>query len=229
MAEERIRLGVVERTRLGSRESRRLRRQGLIPGVLYGRGRTPQAIAVAERELRAALSGPHGLHAILNVVVDGQKTPRASVLKDFQRDPVRGHIIHIDLQEVRLDRPIHATVAVELVGDCPGVRAGGVLTQVVREVNVEALPLAVPDRLSLDLSGLEVGGFLRVADLAVPEGVRILDDPDTILASVAAPRRPVEVAAEVPEVEAAAEAAEEAAPVPGEEAAGEAGAAEAEE
>lgn len=206
MAGERVRLQVQERVKLGSRESRRLRRQGLIPGVLYGRGRKPRPIVVPERELRAALSGTHGLHAILDVVVDGQKTAHASVVKDYQRDPLRGHITHVDLQEVRLDQPIHATVTVELVGESPGVKAGGVLTQLVREVTVEALPLAVPDRLTLDLSGVGIGDSLYAADLQVPEGVRVLDDPETILASVVAPRRGVE-AEEVEAVEEAAEAA----------------------
>jgi len=210
---DRVRLQVLERAKLGSRESRRLRRQGLIPGVLYGRGKKSHAIAVPERELRAALSGPHGLHAILDVVLNGQKTAHASVVKDYQRDPLRGHITHVDLQEVRLDRPIHAAVAVELVGESPGVKAGGVLTQLVREVNVEALPLAVPDRLTLDLGGTEIGDSLHAADLQVPEGVKILDDPETILAAIAAPRRVVEaeeaeLAEEAAEAVEAAEAAE---------------------
>ncbi|MER3412036.1 MAG: 50S ribosomal protein L25, partial [Thermoleophilia bacterium] len=192
MAEERVRLTVLQRSKLGSRESRRLRRQGLIPGVLYGRGRKPHAISIRERDLRAALSGPHGLHAILDVVLDGQKTAHPSVVKEVQRDPLRGHVIHVDFQEVRLDQLIHAAVAIELVGDSPGVRAGGVLTQLVREVSVEALPQSVPDALVLDVSRLGVGEFARVSDLEVPEGVKVLDDPETILASVAAPRRPVE-------------------------------------
>jgi large subunit ribosomal protein L25 len=210
VAEDRVRLTVLPRSEVGSREARRLRRRGLIPAVLYGRGRKPQAVAVPERELRAALSGPHGLHAILDVVLEGQKTTHASVVKDFQRDPVRGHVVHVDLQEVRLDRPIQATVAVELAGDAPGVRAGGVLTQLVREVTVEALPQAVPDRLVLDVSRLGVGEAARAGDLQLPDGVRVLDDPETILASVAAPRRPVGVEVEaVAEEETAAEQAVE--------------------
>ncbi len=212
---------MLQRSKLGSRESRRLRRQGLIPGVIYGRGRKPHPIAIPERDLTVALSGAHGLHAILDVVLDGQKTARPSVVKEVQRDPLRGRIVHVDLQEVRLDRPIHASVAVELVGDSPGVRAGGVLTQLVREVSVEALPQSVPDTLVLDVSSLGVGQSARVADLQVPEGVRVLDDPDAILASVAAPRRAVEA----PVVEEAVEVAEASAPPPAEEEeeAGEAG------
>ena len=210
MAGERIRLEVLGRERLGSRESRRLRRQGLIPGVLYGRGKKPHAIAVPEREFRSVLSGPHGLHAILDVVLDGQKTAHSSILKDFQRDPLRGRITHFDLQEVRLDQPIHAQVSVELVGEPPGVKMGGVLTQLIREVTVEALPLEVPDRIELDIGALEIGDSLRVSDLAAPEAVTLLDDPDTVLATVAAPRRVIEVEEVVEEGVEAVEAAPEA-------------------
>src|SRR5216117_2569431 len=124
MAGERVKLQVKERERRGSAEARRLRREGLIPGVLYGNGQQSYAIAIPERELRRVLTGAGGLHAILDVVLEGQKTTHASILKDYQQDPIRGHISHFDLQEVRLDQPIHATVSVELVGgeDAPGVR-----------------------------------------------------------------------------------------------------------
>ncbi len=211
VAGERVKLEVRERETPGSRASARLRRTGVIPGVLYGRGKKPHAIAVDERVLRGVLSGPHGRHAILDVVLEGQKTTHASILKDFQVDPIRGRITHFDLHEVRLDQTITAQVAIELVGESPGVKLGGVLSALVREVSVEALPLEVPDRLELDIGETEIGATLRVADLRAPEGVRILDDPDTVVVSVAAPRA-VEVEEEVEGVEegeAAAEGAEE--------------------
>ena len=184
---------------MGTTSAMRLRREGFIPGVIYGRGKKPHAIAVPERELRAALSGPHGRHAILDVTLSGQKTSHASILKDFQVDPIRGRITHFDLHEVRLDQPITAQVAIELVGESPGVKAGGVLSALVREVSVEALPLEIPDRVELDISGAEIGTTLRVADLVAPEGSKLLDDPDTVVVTVAAPR--VEVEEEVPEEE----------------------------
>jgi large subunit ribosomal protein L25 len=195
VAGERVKLEVRERESRGSRDARRLRRQGLIPGVLYGRGKTPHAICVPERELRRALTGSHGLHAILDVTLDGQKSTHASILKDFQQDPLRGRITHIDLFEVRLDQPIQAQVVVELVGgeEAPGIKEGGVLSQVNREVNVEALPLEMPDRLELDVSGMAIGDTLRVTDLRVPEGATLLDDPEeTVLATVTMPTRVVE-------------------------------------
>src|SRR5438067_12334381 len=106
MAGERVKLQVRERERKGSADARRLRREGLIPGVLYGKGEQPHAICIPERELRRVLTGTSGLHAILDVVLEGQKTTHASILKDFQQDPIRGHISHVDLQEVPLDQPI---------------------------------------------------------------------------------------------------------------------------
>src|SRR6185437_16774117 len=142
MAGERTKLVVTQREGLGSAESRRLRREGIVPGVLYGNGE-PVAICIAERELRRALTGAAGLHSILDVEIDGKGETHASILKEYQVDPVRGGVTHVDLHEVRLDKPIQASVSVQLHGgeDAPGVREGGVLSQPLREVRVEALPL----------------------------------------------------------------------------------------
>ncbi|HYY63176.1 MAG TPA: 50S ribosomal protein L25 [Gaiellaceae bacterium] len=242
MAGERVKLSVREREGRGTGDSRRLRREGLIPGVLYGGGRTPHPICVDERELRRVLTGDHGLHAILDVTLDGQKVSHASILKDYQVDPIRGHLIHIDLQEVRLDQPIQAQVVVELVGDPEGVKEGGVLSQVQREINVEALPLEIPERLELDVSEMAIGDTLRLADLPPREGVTYLDNPEeTVLATVTMPTQIVEPepeeeeleegaelpeGAEVPEGEEAPEGAAEAPAEPEAEAAGEPGTAE---
>jgi len=107
---------------------------------------------------------------------------------------VRGGVTHVDLQEVRLDQTIQASVSVQLHGgdDAPGVREGGVLSQPLREVRVEALPLEVPEHLDLDVSGMEIGGTLRISDLTTPEGVTLLDDPEMVVATVTAPTKVVE-------------------------------------
>jgi large subunit ribosomal protein L25 len=189
MAGERIRLEVQERERRGSRDSRRLRKDGQIPGVLYGRGHEPHAISVHERELRRVLTGGSGLHAILDVVVAGEKSAHSSILKDYQVDPIRGKIEHFDLQEVSLDEAIQTAVVVELVGESAGAKAGGVLSQVTREIRVEALPLEVPERIELDVSAMEIGDALRLSDLPTREGVTFLDDPETVLATVTVPTR----------------------------------------
>jgi large subunit ribosomal protein L25 len=205
MAGERIKLVVAHRDTLGSPESRRLRKQGLIPGVLYGRNE-PISICVQERELRRALTTSAGLHAILDVQVDGKGTSHASIVKDYQVDKIRGHVTHVDLQEVRLDQPIHAAVTVHLIGgeDAPGVREGGVLSQPLRELNVAALPLEVPEHVDVDVTQLEMNGTLRVADVTVPDGVTLLDDPETVVATVTAPTREVAPEEELEGAEAAA-------------------------
>lgn len=223
MSGERFQLEVQEREARGSRESRRLRAQGMIPGVLYGKGQS-RAIAVPERRLRAALTGASGMHAILDIVLEGQKTVHPSILADLQQDPIRGTVSHIDLREVRLDQPIQATLVVQLVGESEGVKSGGVLSLVTRELQVEALPGSIPEHVEVDISALEIGDVLRLEDVPAIEAVTFLDDPhETVVATVSAPRVEVEPVAEVEGEEIEGEAAE------GEEAAAEAGEAPAEE
>ncbi len=189
MSSDRVTLQVAERgpDQVGSRRVRRLRKEGLIPGVLYGKGHA-RAFIVGERELRAALTGPSGLHAIVDVVIEGQTTPHHAVLKEFQRHPIRGTLTHVDFHEVRLDQPIQAVVNVQLVGESPGAKQGGVVQQVTREIRVEALPTAIPEHIEADMSSLEVGSTVRVADLEAIEGVAFLDDPETVLANCSLPR-----------------------------------------
>jgi large subunit ribosomal protein L25 len=214
---DRIRLSVKERgaDTVGSRRVQRLRTQGFIPGVLYGRGHA-RAIAIDERELRAALTGPSGLHAILDVVIDAQTTAHHAVLKDYQQHPIRGTITHVDFHEVRLDQPIQTAVVVQLTGESAGVKEGGVLQLVTRELNVEALPMEIPEHVEVDITEMVIGDTLRLADVSPIAGVAFLDDPDeTVIATVAAPRLQAEL--EALEEEAAAAAAEEAEAVEGEE------------
>src|SRR6476620_4579205 len=171
MSSDRVTLEVSERgdAQLGSRRVRRLRKEGLVPGVLYGKGHA-RAIVVNERSLRTALTGPSGLHAIVDVVIEGQTTPHHAVLKDFKRHPIR------------------ATVSLELVGESPGSKQGGSVQLVSRELQVEALPTGIPEHVELDISGLELGVTLRVEDLSPIEGVTFLDDPQLVLATCTVPR-----------------------------------------
>ena len=150
-------------------------------------------------QLRKALTGDHGLHAILDVVLEGQQKAHHAVVKDYQLDPTRARLLHIDLHEVRLDQAIQTNVVIELVGEAAGQKEGGVLSQINREVRVEALPMEVPDHLELDISAMVIGDSLRITDLRVPEGVTLLDDPETVLATVSPPTKepePEEVEAE---------------------------------
>lgn len=173
-----------------SRATRRLRREGQVPGVLYGLGQDPLSFAADARELRNALAGTG---AVLELDLDGEKT--SAVVKDTQRHPVRGEIIHLDLVRVDLKKAIAAIVHVELVGgdDSPGAKNGGIITQITREVNVEALPNAIPESIPFDVSGVEVNDTIGLDALQMPEGVTLLDETeDVVLVTVTPPT--VEVA-----------------------------------
>jgi large subunit ribosomal protein L25 len=227
---DRLKLEVREREEIGSRRAKRLRAEGLVPGVLYGNGHA-RAIVVPERDLRTAVTGPSGLHAILDVVIEGQKTVHPSILADYQQDPIRGTIAHIDLREVRLDQPIHATVVIQLVGEPAGVKTGGMLSLVTRELHVEALPADVPEHIDVDVTHMEVGDVLRLSDLPRIADVTVLDDMhETVIATVSVPRGFAELEeAEAAEAEAAEAEAAEGEEAEGEEAEGEAASAEAAE
>jgi large subunit ribosomal protein L25 len=208
---DRITLEVKERgaDQLGTRNVKRLRREGMIPGVLYGKAN--KAFIVGERELRVALTGPSGLHAIVDVVIEGTKTPHHAVLKDYQRHPVRGTLTHVDFHEVRLDQPIQATVVVQLIGEAPGAKLGGVVQQVARELRVEALPSAIPEYIDVDLGALELGESLRLQDVETIAGVTFLDPTETVIANCSSPRGLTEAEEAADEAVAAEAAAESAA------------------
>ena len=194
MASQATRLNATLRETTGSRSIRRLRRSGRVPGVLYGGTGEPVAFDVDARELRHAL---HASGAVLEVSLDGETTP--AVLKDTQRHPVRGETMHIDLLRVRLDVAIQATVVLELTGaeDAPGVREGGVLEQIMRELNVEALPTDIPESITFDGSGLEPAATVTIADITAPATVTLLDDPEAVVATITAPRLEVEAEDEI--------------------------------
>jgi large subunit ribosomal protein L25 len=184
-------LDVKSRSAGGSREVRRLRRSGRVPGVLYGGGGDSLSFDADARELRLALARSG---AVLDLSVDGQRATPV-VLKETQRDPVRGETVHIDLLRVRLDEAIHAVVPLELTGadDAPGVKEGGVLEQITRELNVEALPTAIPESIVHDVSEMVIGDTLLLSVVAVPEGVTLLDDlEETVLVTLSPPRLQVE-------------------------------------
>ena len=196
MAATANKLDVTSRSADGSRSARRLRRSGRVPGIVYGGGADPVVIDVDARELRIALAGAG---AVIDLSVDGSK-PTPVVLKDSQRDPVRGQTTHVDLLRVRLDEKIRATVPLELenVDDAPGVKQGGVLEQITRELEVEALPTAIPESVTHDVSAMEIGDTILLSAVRAPEGVVLLDDPEeTVVATLSPPRLQTEVAEEI--------------------------------
>src|SRR5918999_5373470 len=170
----------------GSRTARRLRRSGAVPGVIYGGDGEPSHFSVDARILRNTLAHSG---AILDISIDGGKAAPVLV-KDLQRHPVRGDIMHVDFLRVNMNETIHTTVVLELVGadDAPGVDQGGVLSQETREVNIEALPGDIPDTIVHDVSGMEMNATLTLAAVTAPSGVTLLDDPDeTVIATITPP------------------------------------------
>src|SRR3954470_577471 len=179
-------LSLTARAPEGSRSARRLRRSGEVPGVIYGGDGEPSHFSVDARILRNTLAHSG---AILDVTIDSGKTSPVLV-KDVQRHPVRGDIMHVDLLRVNMNETIQTTVVLELIGadDSPGVSEGGVLSQETREVNIEALPGDIPDVITFDVSGLEMNATLLLSSIPAPNGVTFLDDPEeTVVATITPP------------------------------------------
>ena len=194
MAKDATTLEVTRREIEGSRANRRLRRSGRIPAVIYGGGDECVAISIDARELRHALQASG---AVIELSLDGATTN--AVLKDAQWDPVRGDTWHVDFLRVRMDVAIQSTVTLELTGveEAPGHTEGGVLEQQLRELTIEALPGDIPENVTHDVSKLELNDTVHVSDLTAPSGVTILDDAESVVASMILPRLEVEE----PEVE----------------------------
>jgi large subunit ribosomal protein L25 len=174
------------RTPAGSRATRRLRREGRIPGVLYGGGEDPVAFDVDARELRVALA-QRG--AVLDLALDGQTA--SAVVKEADHHPVRGETVHIDLLRVNLDIVIQATVTLELTGedDAPGVIQGGVMEHVTREITIEALPNEIPETIVHDVSGMQMNDTLYLSAVTPPPGITLVDDlEETVIATLTPPR-----------------------------------------
>jgi large subunit ribosomal protein L25 len=198
MADARTTLNVAPRADFGSRNARRMRREGLVPGVVYSGGSEATAFQVSEREVRNVIA--EGA-ALFDLSIDGAKA-RPVVIKEQQLHPVRGTLRHIDLQEVRLDEAIQAEVLIELEGveDAPGNKAGGVLEHVTREILIEALPTEIPDKITVDVSAMEINDTLQLSAVEAPEGVTfVVEDPDEVTIVTLSPPRVEEAAPEVEE------------------------------
>jgi large subunit ribosomal protein L25 len=173
----------------GTRAAKRLRKSGLIPGVIYGHGKDAVLIAVEPHVLRDALGTSAGMHAVLDVTFEGQKRGHKAIVKELVLDRVKSNVVHVDLQEIRLDETIESTVSVHFEGEAKGVKAGGMLDESTREVTVKGVVTAIPEHLVLDIRELDMNETLKVSDLQVPEGIEVLDDPDEVLCSVLPPRK----------------------------------------
>jgi large subunit ribosomal protein L25 len=198
MASDRATLKAAPRAEFGSRASRRMRRDGVVPGVVYSGGSDAQPFQVSERDVRLVLSAGA---ALFDLEIEGGKSVPV-VIKEQQHHPVRGSLQHLDLMQVNLKEAIQAEVAIELEGvdDAPGVRGGGVLEHVTREVTVEALPAEIPDNICVDVSAMEINDTLSLTAVAAPEGVAfVADDPEEVTIVTVSPPRVEEVEPEVEE------------------------------
>jgi large subunit ribosomal protein L25 len=182
------------RAEVGKNVNRRLRAQGLIPGVLYGARKGAVAVAVSPKDIGAILRSAAGENTLFDIQLDGSR--RKVILKEFQVDPIKSRLLHADFYEVALDQALQVTVHIELTGVPVGVKVeGGVLDFVTRDLEIECLPTDIPDKFVVDVSDLALNKHIRVSDIKAPDKVKVLTDPDVVIAHVVAPRAEEVVAA----------------------------------
>jgi large subunit ribosomal protein L25 len=210
-----LKLQATRRDESGKGAARRARAAGRVPAVLYGRGMDPVSLEVDRREFVTALKTDAGMNVLLDIEFDGTNT--LALTRELQRDPVRGTLLHADFVKVDRTQAIEVEVPVHLVGEAQGTKEGGALENPLFSVHVRTLPGNVPEAVEADVSAMNIGDTLRVADLRVPADVEILNDPEAVVASIAAPITEEELEAmeaeagiemEAPEPEVAEEGAE---------------------
>ena len=195
-------LTIQRREGTGKQAAKRLRRQGVVPAILYG-GAASEPVSVDPKAVLKMIAGHGATTQLLTLKTEGAGGSRLAIIRAMQFDPVSERLLHVDLQEVSADRPITVRVSVHPIGDAVGVRdTKGILNLVLHEVTVSCLPTAIPERIDADVSALAIGDVLTIADLAVPPGVRVLNDPGQAVATVSPPMAEEAVAA--PAVAAAA-------------------------
>jgi large subunit ribosomal protein L25 len=198
----------------GKNANRRLRKSGRIPAVMYGQGKEPVVVSVNPAQLNAILHSETGRNTIFGLSVDGSEQNNAMV-KDYQLDPVQGHLIHADFLQIAMDRLLEVTVNVELVGEAEGVKLdGGIMDIVTRSIDVECLPADIPESIKVDVTALKINDYIRVKNLQTDAKVKILTDPEVVVVTIVPPIKeevPVEVVVETaePEVIKKGKAAEE--------------------
>jgi large subunit ribosomal protein L25 len=180
----------------GKNVNRRLRIAGLIPAVLYGRGREPVPLSVEPKTIVDILYSESGQNTIFSLSVDGGERTNAMV-KDYQLDPVKGKLIHTDLIQIAMDRLLEVSVNVELVGEAEGVKAGGLLDFVTRSIDMECLPADIPDSIKVDVGHLKINDYVRVKNIEFESTIKVLTDPEVVIVTISPPLKeavPVEAA-----------------------------------
>jgi large subunit ribosomal protein L25 len=187
---------------VGKGAARTLRSKGEIPAVIYGHGREPQALSLNARDLDKMLGHIQAESTVIEVTVGGATSK--TLIREIQRHPIRRQILHVDFQALVAGEKVTVSIPILLQGIPEGVRlGGGVLDQTLREIEIEVDPSSIPDHIEFDVTNLVIGDSVHISDLKVPEGVEVLDDPETSVAVVAAPRAVIEETAAVEAVEGA--------------------------
>ncbi len=208
--EQQVELEARVREERGKGPARRLREQGQVPAILYGLSKESVALALDTKAMTRILESPAGHNQIVNPKVPGVE-PAAAMAVDWQVDPVRGNLLHVDMQRVDLKKKLHLRVPVETVGVSVGVKEeGGIESIVTREVEIECLPLDAPERIAVEVSSLSIGDSVRMRDLTAPEEYSFVTNPDVVLVHVIAPKAVEEEVTPEDEVAAEGEAGEEA-------------------
>jgi len=204
---ERIELKAQVRNGTGKGAARQLRRRGFIPGIFYGPGTEPINLAVGAAEFRKSLKGQISSNAVVSLLLEGSEAQASKVamIVDVQMEPVSHDIMHVDFQEINLQKEVEVAVPVELVGKAAGVKDGGILQQIEREIEIRCLPLNIPERIEVDVTLLNVGDSIHIRDIAASEGIIILSPGEKTIATVALPAAEKVVAEAVVEGEEAAE------------------------
>lgn len=207
-----VNLKAKQREKRGKSAVKKLRAQGEVPAIIYGEGLASTPLQVAEPDLKAALRTEAGVHALINLEIEGSGGSRTEtvIAKEIQRHPTRDNYLHADFYKVAMDKKIETAVPIVLTGESPGAKMGGVLQRGLWELKIECLPTDIPEHLEVDVSPLEIGDTIKVSDLAIPEGVELLISPDEIVVHILPPTIHKEevVAPEVVEPEVIGEAKE---------------------
>ncbi|MFW5718619.1 MAG: 50S ribosomal protein L25/general stress protein Ctc [Halanaerobium sp.] len=188
------------RTETGKGAARKIRRNGLIPGVVYGRGNEPRSIKVDPLDIEKLLQS-NAIFDLTFVGEDGEGDEAVVIIKDYQKDVIKQNLLHVDFQFISMDEKITVSVPMHLEGEAAGVRDGGVLQQLLREIEIDALPAEIPEEITIDISELEVGESLSVADLELPEGIDLVTDSDEVIVTVVTPTELIEEEVEEEEEE----------------------------
>jgi large subunit ribosomal protein L25 len=194
----RIKLGVAVRSGVGTNLVKRLREDGIIPGIIYGKGKEPIPVQVTTKDLYAEKGVTIAENMLLDLSVKDEKgkpVNKTVIIKEIQKDFIRGDWLHIDFNEISLEEKLKTKVEIDVVGDAVGVSQGGILDQIMHELEIECLPVDIPGKITIDVSSLSLGHTIYVKDIVIPEKVTVLTNVELPVVSVSVPKAEEEVVA----------------------------------